>query len=146
MLKIILSFYKMLILQMVQIVGAAFGKFSCHRLCPISLIHCTLEAPQTHPHGNYSRVACLVGGLGDNADRGAGLRGCKQGQEGGRAKRGPRQEGGNTKRGAGPRGGQGQEGTMAERAGTEGTRAVRGQDHEGASQGTGAEGGQGGKG
>ena len=35
---------------------------------------------------------------------------------------------------------------MAERAGTEGTRAVRGQDHEGASQGTGAEGGQGGKG
>ena len=32
-------------------------------------------------------------------------------------------------------------GTMAERAGAEGARAVRGQGHEGASQGAGAEGG-----
>ena len=63
MLKIILSFYKMLILQTVQMVCSPFGKFSCHSLCPISLIHCTLEAPQTHPRGDCSRVACLVGGL-----------------------------------------------------------------------------------
>ena len=44
MLKIILLFYKMLILQTVQMVCSPFGKFSCHSLCPISLIHCTLEA------------------------------------------------------------------------------------------------------
>ena len=58
MLKIILSFYKMLILQTVQMVCSPFGKFSCHRLCPISLIHCTLEAGPPNPASMYPKGQC----------------------------------------------------------------------------------------